>query len=158
MNLAEEAQQPEKTIPLAILLSLGISMFLYILVSLAALALMSPEQLEMTESALTDAATARSPFIADTLGGIALFSTANTALIALITVSRILYGIAEDKSLPAVFSKVLSKQQTPWVAALAAFLFSIILLPLGKVEIVAGVSSMVTMVGFLGVNLSLIHI
>ncbi len=156
VNLSEETRDPEKTIPRAILLSLLISTILYILVSLAAVALMSPDQLGLTESALTDAAMTGSPGIAGVLGGIALFSTANTALIALITTSRIIYGISKDKSLPSILSKTHSVRQTPWVAALLALVVSLSLLPLGKVETVARVSAFATMIAFIAVNGALV--
>lgn len=156
VNLAEETNEPEKTIPRAILLSLGISTFLYIFVSLAAVALMPSEQLALTEAALTDAAMISSPKIAGILGGIALFSTANTVLIALITASRIVYGISKDKSLPLIFSKTLSKKNTPWVAAIFVFIFSVLLLPIGKVETVASVSAFVTMIAFVAVNIAIV--
>lgn len=156
VNLIEETKEPEKTIPRAILLSLGISTCLYVLVSLAAVALMPPEQLALTESALMDAAKSSAPKFVGILGGIALFSTANTALIALITTSRIVYGISKDKSLPRIFSKTLSKKNTPWVAAIFVFIFSVLLLPIGKVETVASVSAFVTMIAFIAVNVAVI--
>lgn len=156
VNLAEETRTPEKTIPRAIFLSLLISTALYILVSIAAVALMPPDQLALTESALTSAAVATSPKIAGILGGIALFSTANTALIALLTTSRILYGVANDGALPKVFSKTLAARKTPWVAALIALALSVMLLPLGKVETLASVASFATMIAFIAVNVALI--
>ncbi len=156
VNLAEETKTPEKTIPRAILLSLCISTILYILVSLAAVALMPPDQLARTESALTDAAMSSSRGIAGVLAGIALFSTANTALIALLTTSRILYGISKDNSLPKALAKTLSFRKTPWVAALFALGLSMALLPLGKVETLASVASFTTMIAFIAVNAALI--
>ncbi len=156
VNLAEETKSPEKTIPRAILLSLCISTVLYILVSLAAVALMRPEQLAQTESALTDAAMGSSPEIAGVLAGIALFSTANTALIALLTTSRILYGISKDNSLPQAIAKTLPLRQTPWVAAVIALCLSMSLLPIGKVETLASVASFTTMIVFIAVNSAII--
>jgi basic amino acid/polyamine antiporter, APA family len=156
VKLSEETKNPGKTIPRAIILSLLISTALYILVSLAAVALMSPEELGQTESALSDAALKSSPKIASALGGIALFSTANTALIALVTTSRILYGLGKDNSLPQIFSRTLPKRKTPLVGALAVLAISGSLLPLGKVDIVASVSSFATMIAFIGVNMALI--
>lgn len=158
VNLAEETKSPEKTIPRAILLSLLISTVLYVLVSLAAVALMPPNQLAQTESALTDAAMGSSQGIAGVLAGIALFSTANTALIALITTSRILYGIAKDNSLPQAFAKTLAHRQTPWVAALVSLGLSMALLRLGKVEILASIASFTTMIAFIAVNSALISL
>ncbi len=158
VSLAEETKDPEKNIPRAILLSLLISTILYILVSLAAVALMPPEQLAQTESALIDASLKSSRSLASILGGIALFSTANTALIGLVTISRILYGISNDKSLPRVLSKTFEKQQTPWVAALVALVLTILLLPFGKVETLAGIASFTTMIVFIAVNVALIRL
>lgn len=156
VNLAEETQKPEKIIPRAIFLSLSVSTLLYVLVSLAAVALMPPEQLANTESALSAAAKGSSPSIARVLGVIALFSTANTALIALLTSSRIIYGISSDNSLPKIFSKILKFNHTPWVAALTALTLSMALLPLQKIETLASVTALTTMIAFIGVNLALI--
>lgn len=156
VSLAEETIEPEKNIPHAILISLLASTILYILVSLAALALMSPEKLALSESAILDASLKSSQRIAGILGGFALFSTANTLLIGLITSSRIIYGISKDHSLPKILSKTLKKQQTPWVAALVAFFAAVLLLPLGKVETLASISSFSTMIVFIAVNVALI--
>jgi APA family basic amino acid/polyamine antiporter len=156
VNLVEETKAPEKTIPRAIFLSLIISTVLYILVSVAAVALMPPAQLALTESALTAAASITSPKIAGILGAIALFSTANTALIALLTTSRILYGVSRDGALPKMFSKTLSGRKTPWVAAIIALCLSVMLLRIGKVETLASVASFTTMIAFIAVNIALI--
>lgn len=158
VSLAEETKDPEKNIPRAILLSLFISTVLYILVSLAAVALMPPEQLAQTESALLDASLKSSRSLAGVLGGIALFSTANTVLIALVTSSRIIYGISKDNSLPQVLSKTLEKQKTPWIAAIFAMFTAVVLLPFGKVETVASIASFATMIVFIAINVALVHL
>ena len=119
---------------------------------------MPPDQLAQTESALTDAAMNSSRAIAGVLAGIALFSTANTALIALLTTSRILFGISRDDSLPRMLSKTFPRRQTPWVAALVALGLSMALLPLKKVEILASVASFTTMIAFIAVNAALIRL
>lgn len=156
VSLAEETIEPEKNIPRGILLSLLVSTILYILVSLAALALMAPEKLALSDSAILDATLNSSESIAGILGGFALFSTANTVLIGLITSSRIIYGISKDNSLPLILSRTLKKQQTPWVAAIVAFIAAVLLLPFGKVETLASIASFSTMVVFISVNIALI--
>lgn len=159
VNLIEETKKPEKNIPLAILLSLGISTALYLLVSFAALALLSPDELSQSNAALTDATKQSThPKMAGVLSGIALFSTANTALIALVTTSRILYGMANDYSLPAMLAKVSGKRKTPWVSALVVLAVSLLLLPLGKVEVLASISSFATMISFMAINVALIYL
>lgn len=158
VSLAEETKNPEKNIPRAIFLSLFISIVLYILVSLSAVALMPPEQLAQTQSALIDASAGSSARLASILGGIALFSTANTALIALVTTTRIMYGISQDRSLPRVFSRTLKKQKTPWVAGLAAMFFTVLLLQFDSIEVLASIASFATMVVFIAVNAALIRL
>ncbi len=158
VSLAEETKEPEKTIPRAILLSLFISTLLYILVSLAAVALMPPAQLAQTESALLDASLKTSRSLGGILGGIALFSTANTVLIGLVTASRIIYGVSKDKSLPTILSKTLKRQKTPWIAALVAMSVALLLLPFEKVETLAGIASFTTLIVFVAINAGLIRL
>lgn len=158
VSLAEETKKPEITIPRAILLSLGISVLLYVLVSLAAVALMPPELLATSDSALIDASLKSSPQIACILGGIALFSTANTTLIGLISTSRILYGISKDGSLPKVLSKTLNRRKTPWIAALIALGCATIMLFFAKVELLASIASFTTMIVFIFINASVIRL
>jgi amino acid transporter len=158
VSLAEETKEPEKNIPRAILLSLFISMILYVLVSIAAVALMPPEQLAQTDSAILDATMNNSQKLAGVLGGIALFSTANTVLIGLVTSSRILYGISKNKSLPKVLSQTLKIQKTPWLASLTSLLVALLLLLFGKVETLASISSFATMIVFIAVNVALVRL
>jgi amino acid transporter len=158
VSLAEETKNPEKNIPRAILLSLLISTTLYILVSLAAVALMPTDELARTDSAILEASLKSSSRIAGILGGIALFSTANTVLIALVTTSRILYGIAKDKSLPSILSETRKTRKTPWVASLVSLTAAMLLLTVGKVEVLASIASFTTMTVFVAINFALIRL
>lgn len=156
VNLAEETQKPERDLPRAILVSVILSTILYILVSLSALALLSPEKLAGSEAPLMSVAQMMSENYGKILGAIALFSTANTALISLIGASRILYGMGEARALPEVTSQVHPKRKTPWIASLVVLTAAALLLPLGKLETVASVSSLATMLAFFSVNIALI--
>ena len=78
INLAEEAKNPEKDLPRAIFLSLAITSTLYVLVSIAALALLTPDELASSDAVLAEAANQRSQKIGRILNAVALFSTANT--------------------------------------------------------------------------------
>ena len=51
---------------------------------------------------------------------IALFATSNTALLMLISGSRIAYGMAKDHSFPTILAKVHSSRKTPWIAVVIA--------------------------------------
>jgi basic amino acid/polyamine antiporter, APA family len=103
-NLAEETKDPAKNIPRAILIAVTFSTLLYVLVALASVALIGSEQLARSDSPLADAMHEASPMLADVLGAVALFATANTALIALLAASRVLYGMARGKDAPSRLS------------------------------------------------------
>lgn len=157
-NLAEETKNPERNLPRAILISVVISLVLYVLVSLSALALLSSEKLAASPAPLMDVARVLSENYGKVLGAIALFSTANTALISLIGASRILYSMGNASALPKMVAKILPKQKTPWIASLIILSGAILLLPLGKLETVASISSLATMTAFLAVNIALISL
>ncbi len=158
VNLVEDAKDPERTVPKAILWSLGISTVIYIFVSFAALSIAPLEKLVSSEAPLMEAAAAASPKMAIVLGICALFSTANTVLIALLAASRAFYGMSMDRKFPSIFGKVLPKRRTPWLASLLVLGLSIALLPLSGVEVIASVSSFATLIGFFTVNITLIRL
>ena len=155
-NLAEEAKRPQRNLPPAILVSVLISTLLYIFVSLSALALMTPAALAGSSAPLMAVAAVVSSKYAQILGAIALFSTANTALISLIGASRILYGMGEAKVLPQIVARVSLQRKTPWVASLIVLLAAAPFLLLEKLETVASISSLATIVAFFSVNVSMI--
>lgn len=157
VTLSEEAKEPEKNIPRAILISLAVTMVVYVLVGLSALAFMSPEALQKSDAVLSQALRKESESGARALGGIALFATANTVMIALLAASRITLGMARGRDLPQMFSRIMPKRQSPWLASILVFLVSLIFLPLKKIEIIASVSSFVTMIVFLVINATVIY-
>ncbi|MFZ5560210.1 MAG: APC family permease [Pseudomonadota bacterium] len=155
-NLAEEAKDAQRDVPRALLLSVGITTAIYLLVAWVALALAPPPLLAQSESPLTTAASGLAPWIGKTLAVTALFATASTALIALISISRLLFGMARDGALPAVLARLTPRRRTPWVAALALYGAACALLPLGEVRVVASVSALGVLTVFAGIQVALI--
>jgi basic amino acid/polyamine antiporter, APA family len=155
-NLAEEAKDPGRDLPRAILLSLLIATALYVLVALALVALLAPAEAARSRAPLAEAVAQGAPRLAGALGGIALFATANTALAAILAGSRILFGISSGHDLPEPLQKVLPRHKTPWVATLVIVGIAAALLPLGSVETVASMSSFASLVAFSGVNTALL--
>jgi APA family basic amino acid/polyamine antiporter len=156
VNLAEEANTPKRDIPLALIISVVITSVMYFLVVWAVLAISDPQTLASSESPLTTAAAGVAPWLGNALAVAALFATASTALISLVAISRLLYGMARDGRMPAALALTLGKRQTPWVAALVLFGAACALLPLGQVKIVASISACGILVVFIGVQAAVI--
>lgn len=156
VNLAEEAKQPKRDLPRALLLSVVITSLIYLLVAWAALALVGAEALAQSASPLERAGAAVHPRLGQTLAVTALFATASTALISLISVSRLLYGMAREDEFPRVVAHLLPGRKTPWVAALLLLLASVALLGLKKLETMASISALGLLLVFTGVQLTLI--
>lgn len=156
VNFVEETKDPEKNLPRAIILSILISTILYLLVTLSALALLPVEELAQSTAPLSDALRLKSPKAASVLASIALFATANTILISVIASSRILLGMARNNDVNKVFSVILNKRKTPWIATIVICFLAIILLFLNKVELLASLSSFFILISFIAVHTALI--
>jgi len=155
-NMSEEVRHPSRDLPLALLVSLGVTTALYIAVAFAALALATPAELAGSEAPLASAVQRAWPGADKLLSAIALFATANTVLITLIAMSRLAFSMARDREIAGVFAKLLHVRQTPWTAALLMFAMAAALLPVGSVKFLAQMSSFAALVAFLAVNVALI--
>lgn len=157
VNIAEETTKPEKTLPRALILSIIITTIFYVLVALAVVNLANWQTLQISDAPLSYAvSTVLGPNGFSIMSYIALFATANTVLITSIVGSRMIYGMAKDKALPTILSKIHNKTKTPWTAILAMMMFSIVFIFLGDIELVANITSLGVFITFALVNLSLI--
>ena len=156
-NVAEEVRNPKKTIPRAIILSVFISALIYVLVSLAVVRVINWEDLSLSSAPLAEVVKrglgAQGQII---LTGIALFAITNTVLITLVTGSRIIFGMARDKSFPYLLAKVHSKTKTPWAAIIGIMLVAIGFSLIGDIVIVANIVVFAVVITFASVILSLI--
>jgi APA family basic amino acid/polyamine antiporter len=156
-GLAEEAREPGKQVPRAILLGLAITVVLYALVALAAVGLLPAEQLAASDKPLTQAAAQVSPRLAGGLGGVALFATANTCLISIMLAARLLLGMAREGHLPRALASVLPGRKTPWLATLVAGGgAAALLLAAGRVGALATAASWSSLLVFAFINLVLL--
>lgn len=157
-RLASETKDPEKTIPKAILISIGVTTIFYILVGIAAVSVIPFDQLADAEAPLAlvaEQAFGSSSFLV--LSVIALFSTFNTALVMLLSGSRIVYGMAEEKGLPEIFAKVSMKTKTPWVSIIAVVLAAMCFSLIGDLKTVANLTNFTVFAVFIFVNAAVIY-
>lgn len=154
-TLAEEAKNPGRNIPLAFIFSLVFTTIIYLLIVFSVLALATPQSLGGSDSPLSLAAGNRFPWMARLISGAALFATANVALSASLSVSRMMYGMASSGDMPAPLSK-LNAQKSPWIAAIVLAIVVGVALLFGKIKFVASVSSLGALLVFVMVNLAVI--
>jgi APA family basic amino acid/polyamine antiporter len=156
-NVAEEVRNPKKVIPRAIILSVMISGIIYVLVSLAVVRVINWEDLSLSAAPLADVAKRGLGNQGHIIfSGIALFAITNTVLITLVAGSRMIYGMAREKSFPNILAKVHSKTKTPWVAIIVIMLIAIGFSFIGDIVIVANITVFAVVITFAAVNLVVI--
>jgi APA family basic amino acid/polyamine antiporter len=156
-NVAEEVKDSRRTVPLAILLSLAISAVLYLLVSVASVRVAGWVALSQSSSPLALAASRSVWDLSPLLAVIALFATSNTVLIALISASRILYGISDAGSLHPVFSSI-GGRGTPWFSVVLTTLAAAVVANAADIRTAAELTNFGVFLGYFAVNVCLIAI
>jgi basic amino acid/polyamine antiporter, APA family len=158
VKLREETKNPEVTIPRAIILSILITSVVYVLVAISAVSVIGWQALAASSAPLAEVARValQNSVIGRVLAIIALFSTANTVLLAMVTGSRQVYGMAKQGSLPAFLSRVSEKTKTPYVAVLVFAIATILFTLIGDLELVANLTNIFIFITFAAVNVSLI--
>jgi basic amino acid/polyamine antiporter, APA family len=118
--IAEEVKDAKRNVPKAMLLSLGISMVIYVLVGLVAVGLLGPVGLNASGSPLTSAiGVSGSPIAMQIVSFGGLVATASVLLTAILGVSRMAFSMARGKDLPSVLSRLHHRFLTPYWAILA---------------------------------------
>lgn len=158
-NISEETKNATKTIPRALVLSILITTAIYIAIAISAVALAGWEELSLSEAPLALAAEKAFGKTGVTiLSAIALFATSNTVLMMLVAGSRIMFGMARYRALPAALGRVHPVAKTPWIAIVTtmAVTISVIVLSGGSIFVVANMAVFVIFIVYALVNLSLI--
>ncbi|TDC18277.1 APC family permease, partial [Streptomyces sp. 8K308] len=105
VNMAEETKDPVRAFPRMMLIGLCVTGVIYVLVAIASVALVEPAELGEGETPLLRVVEAGAPgFPIDLFAWITMFAVSNSALINMLMASRLLYGMARERCLPAPFS------------------------------------------------------
>jgi amino acid transporter len=141
VNLSEEVREPERTVPLAICLSVVITGVIYCAIAVISVSVLSPEALSASKSPLLDVVRKAAPgFPLWIYAVIPAFAVFNTALLNLMMASRLLYGLskAESRLVPAAFAWIHPRWQTPAVGvAFAALVVSVLLFTFADIKTLA---------------------
>ncbi|MGP3684742.1 amino acid permease [Streptomyces sp. IBSNAI002] len=154
----EEAKNPKKDLPRAIMLSLGIVTVLYCLVALVAVGAMPWQDFEGTEAALAQIMTdvTGHSFWGVVLAAGAVVAIASVVFAVLYGQTRILFAMSRDGLVPKAFAKVDAKTGVPRVNVLIVSLFCGALaafIPLGEL---ANATSIGTLFAFALVNVAVV--
>ena len=163
VNMAEETHDPTRTFPKVMLTGLGIAAFIYVLVSIAAVALVPVGTLADSETPLLEVVRTGAPGLPmdQIYPVISMFAVANTALINMLMASRLIYGMAKQDVLPRSLASVLPGRRTPWASivfvTLVAFgLIFVVTQVMGEdtVEALGGTTALLLLGVFTLVNVS----
>jgi amino acid transporter len=154
-NMAEEAREAERSLPRAILYSLGLSTLLYVVVTVVAVLALPFEELTSLSAPLVAVAAQADWFSPRIFSGIALLAIANGVLLELVMLARLLYGMARRGWLPVGLASVSPRLHTPIRATFLGGAVTLLLtIALPFISLVS-VTSTITLLVFAGVNLAL---
>lgn len=157
MYVAEETHNPSRTYPRALFGGLLLASVLYLAVSFTASMVVPTEQLANSEGALLEVVRAGPIPIPERLFSlIALVAVSNTALVALIMASRVLYGMAREGVLPRILARTHRIRRTPWVTIVFTTLVALVLLTTADVGHLADTMVVFILIVFLLVNASVL--
>lgn len=152
-NLSEEMKRPERDLPKAMLLAVGISTVFYILVSIAGVSVLGWQELGKSSAPLAAVASKVLGAKADLLlAYIALASTANTVLLLLFAASRAMWAMACAGVLPIRLCVLGKERRTPWLSVLVVGGFASLFALLRNIEDVADFTNFAVLIAFAGVN------
>ena len=158
VNVAEEVKNPSYTLPRAIIISLFVSTLLYFLVALISIIAIEPNILAKSDAPLADVyktLTSNEPVLLATIGA---FAVVNGALIQIIMLSRLFYGMANNDLLPKIFARVNKKTSTPVFATIVASVLVLIFALWLPIVTLASLTSFFIFIIFTLMNISLIKI
>lgn len=158
-NVAEETKNPSRAYPRALFGGLITAGLLYMAVSFTASMVVPLDTLANSTGPLLEVVNAGPlPIPGWVFSFIALAAVTNTALLAHIMVSRVLYGMAKEGVVPGIFSKVHAKRQTPWVAIIFATAIILIMITTADLARLADTTVLFILIVFILVHLSLLRL
>ena len=155
VNMAEEVRQPERTLPRAIFLALGISSVLYVIVALVAVMALPVNELANSSAPLADIVKHSSDVSPTFIAAISVLAVTNGALVQIIMAARVLYGMGNQALGPSWFACINPATKTPVRATLAVSILILVLALWLPLVTLAEITSSVILLIFTVVNVAL---
>ena len=155
-NVVEEVRDPQRTMPAAIALTLGISIVLYVWVAAISVLAVPVEELSASHAPLSLVFQKVAGIGPTAISAIAVVATLNTVLVQMTMAARVMYGMGKNGDLPEVLGRVSATTSTPVIATVVA-VFAVLVFALAlPIERLAEWTSLATLVVFAWVNASLL--
>lgn len=153
INVAEETRDPERTVPLGLILAMALAAVLYIAVAVTAVSVVPWQELAEAPGPITEVVARAAPLIPPIVfTAITLFAVTNTALVNYVTASRLIYGMARQGLLPPALGNVHAGRRTPHLAVAVLFLVLAPLALLGTIAELAVATVLLLLLVFSVVN------
>ncbi len=157
LNVAEEVERPQRTIPMALIGAMIIASVIYMAVSITAVSVVPWRELAAAPGPLRLVIERAAPwFPAVGFTVITIAAVANTALVNYVMASRLLYGMSRQGLLPAALGRVHGVRQTPHVATAALLVAVVALQFAGDISDLAGATVLLLLMVFCIVNGALV--
>ncbi len=158
VNISEEMKNPSRTLPWALFITLGVTAFLYMTVVWVAVVAVPPAELAHSSAPLALVFQRLTGLPLSVLSVIAIVATVNRIIVHMLMIGRVLYGLADQGSLPAFLARVNARSGAPVVATLFG-VGAILILALGiPLTGLAEWTSRLTLGAFVLVNMALLRI
>ena len=164
-TVTEEVENPRVNIPRAILLSVVVTVVVYLLVVFVAIGTLGAEALGGAgETAIAQAAEGfmpRFPLVgtgASLIAFGAVFSTISALNAVVIGSSRVAFAMGREGQLPARLGRFHHRYGTPLVAIAASAVLMLVAVVVVPIRVVGNLASLFSLLGFVVVNLALIRL
>ncbi|WP_275003870.1 APC family permease [Promicromonospora iranensis] len=155
-NVVEEVRDVRRVYPRALFGALLTAGAVYVAVGIAAVAVVEPETLAGSSGPLLEVVNRAGAVPMWLFSLVALIAVANGALLTMIMSSRLAYGMAEQRLLPATLGRVLPHRRTPWVAILVTTVVAVGLVFTGDLASLAETVVLLLLLVFISTNVAVL--
>jgi len=156
--LAEEVKASKKNLPIAIIISVVITLILYIAIAVTAIVGGELSEFVSSNTPMAHLVKSSSWLSPQVLVFISLLAGFNGALVQVIMASRIMYGMANENQAPKFFKAINNKTRTPIRASLVVALILLTLAIFVELITLAKLTSGIILFVFAGMNFCLLKI